>query len=304
MDMQKLKYFIAVVEYGTVSKAAEALNMTQPPLSMLLKKFEEEIGIQLFKRVGRRLHLTEPGHILYQRGVELLASSESILQEAREYQQDKRGNVFIGSATVANLTIIPEVVKRMNESGYHISVHVKEGSTPYILEHLRFHKLDIGIVRNVYNRDDLMTTKLFSEPLMVALPPNHALAGRKTVTLEELKNENFLLYHSSYEFNVSEIIVDECRKRGFSPNVIYWGTETMPILGMVNNGLGVAFPPKSILKMAGITLPPLAELTDPVIKTTMNMVTMKNNIKKDVVDHFLHMAQEVIGEMEEQCLFS
>ncbi len=300
MDFQKLKYFIAVVDNGTVSKAAKALNMTQPPLSMLLKKFEEEIGVQLFRREGKRLFLTDSGQFVYQRGIELLASSEAILQEAREYQQDHRGNVSIGCATVSNFSLIPEIMKRMKDQSFNISTHVKEGSTPFILEHLRFHKLDIGIVRNVYNRSDLITTKLLTEPVMVALPPSHPFAGKKSITLEELNNENFLLHHSSYEYNISDTIIMECKKRGFTPNIIYWGTETLPMLGMVKAGMGITFPPKSVIKSIGIDLPPLVELSDPAITTTLNMVTVKNKVKKEAVDLFLTITKEVIEEMEEE----
>lgn len=300
MDMQKLKYFIAVVEYGTVSNAAKALNMTQPPLSMSLKKFEEEIGFKLFRREGKRLFLTETGRFFYHRGIELLASSESILQEAKEQQQDNYGSISIGCATIANFSLIPEVMKRISKKSINISTHVKEGSTPYILEHLRYHRLDIGIVRNVYNREDLLTTKLLKEPLIVALPPGHPLAKRKSVSLGELKYEKFLLHHSSFEYNVSDTIVLECEKRGFSPNIIYWGTETLPMLGMVNAGMGIAFPPKSVVKNVGFNLPPLVELIDPSIITTLNMVTVKNNVKKEAVDLFLKVAQEVIAEMEQE----
>lgn len=300
MDMQKLKYFISIVEYGTISNAAKALNMTQPPLSMLLKKFEEDIGIKLFRREGRRLFLTETGQFVYHRGIELIASSEAILQEAREQQQDNYGSISIGCATISNFSLIPEVIKRISKKSINLSTHVREGSTPYILEHLRYHRLDIGIVRNVYNREDLLTTKLLTEPLMVALPPGHPLAGRKSVRLEELKDEKFLLHHSSFEYNVSYTIIMECKKRGISPNVIYWGTETLPMLGMVNAGMGIAFPPKSVVKNIGFNLPPLADLTDPTIITTLNMVTVKNSIKKEAVDLFLTIAQEVIAEMEQE----
>ncbi|GIN90543.1 LysR family transcriptional regulator [Siminovitchia terrae] len=300
MDIQKLKYFIAVVENGTVSKAAKVLNMTQPPLSMLLKKFEDEIGIQLFRREGKRLYLTDSGQLVYQRGIELLASSEAILQEAREYQQDHRGTVSIGCAAVANFSLIPEVIKRMNDRSINIVTHVKEGSPPYILDHLRFHKLDIGMVRNVYNRNDLITTKLFTEPVMVALPPGHPFSEKKSVALEELKDENFLLHHSSYEYNISDTIIMECKKRGITPNIVYWGTETLPMLGMVKAGMGIAFPPKSVIKSVGVALPPLVELSSPSITTTLNLVTMKNSVPKDAVVMFLKILQEVIAEMTKE----
>lgn len=300
MDMQKLKYFIAVVESGTISAAAQTLKMTQPPLSMLLKKFEEDIGVQLFRREGKRLILTETGQFVYQRGIELVASAEAILKEAREHQEENYGSVSIGNATVANFSIIPEIIKRINSRSINLSIEVKEGTTPYILEHLRYHKLDIGIIRNVYNRKDLVTTKLLTEPLVVALPPSHPLAGRKSVKLEELANEKLLLHHSSFEYNVSDILLMEFKKRGIPTSVLYWGTETLPMLSMVNEGMGIAFPPKSVIKNTGFNLPPVVELHDPVITAPLNIVTVKNNVKKKAVDLFLSIAQEVISEMEQE----
>lgn len=300
MDMQKLKYFINIVEHGTISRAAKALNMTQPPLSIILKKFEEEIGLNLFQRKGKRLFLTESGHFMYKRGIELIASAEAILNEARIQEQGNFGTISIGSATVSNFALIPEVMKRISERSINLSVEVKEGSTPYILDHLRYHRLDIGIIRNVYNRDDLTTTKLLTEPLIVALPPNHPLAEKKSVKLEELKDEKFLLHHSSFEYDVSETIILESKKRGFSPTIAYWGNETLPMLGMVNAGMGIAFPAKSVLKSVGFNLPPLVELSDPVILTNLNMVTVKNHVKTDAVSLFLEVAQEVIDEMKQE----
>lgn len=297
MDMQKLEYFIAIVDHGTISKAALALNMTQPPLSIAIKSFEEEIGVQLFKRLGKRLHLTDSGKLLYDRGKELLVSSLAVIKEVTEHQQGKRGHVTIGCSTVANLTIIPEVVKRLNERSIHITIQVKEGNAAYVLDQLRFHKMDIGIVRNIFDKEDFYTTALLSEPLMVAIPPNHPLAKEKSIKLDALKNENFLLQHTTFGHGISEFILDACQTQGFTPNVIYWGTETLPMLSMVKRGLGIAFSPMSFAKLTDFNLPPLLELESPIVHTQLNLVTLKNSVKKAATEQFLEITKEVIDEL-------
>lgn len=297
MDMQKLKYFIAVVEHGTISKAAMALNMTQPPLSMSLKSFEEEIGIQLFKRIGKRIQITDSGRLLYDRGKELLASSMAVLQEVHEQEQGKRGHVIIGCSTVANLTIIPEVVKRLSDRSIHITTQVKEGNAAYILEQLRYHQMDIGIVRNIFNKEDLHTTALLTERLLVAVPPNHPLANKQSIKLEELAKENFLLQHTTFGHGISDFILEACQTQGFTPNVIYWGTETLPMLSMVKRGLGIAFSPMSFANLTDFTLPPLLELASPVVHTQLNLVTLKNSVKKAATEQFLKITKEVIEEL-------
>ncbi|PIC63382.1 hypothetical protein CSV79_12150 [Sporosarcina sp. P13] len=298
MNIQKLKYFIAVVEHGTISKAAIALNMSQPPLSAAIRSFEEELDVDLFNRVGKRIHLNDTGKLLYKRGKELLASAEIIIQEIHEHHKGNRGHVTIGCSTIANLTIIPEVVQYFNENDIPISIHVKEGNAAYILEQIRHHKMDIGILRNVFNKEDLHTTTLLSERLLVALPPSHPLVNNKSITLEELKHEKFFLQHTTFGHGISDNILEECHIRGFNPEVIYWGTETLPMLSMVKKGMGVAFCPVAFSKLEGFCLPPLLELSDPVIHSKLNLVTSKNSVKKAATEHFIQVTKEIIKSLD------
>ena len=298
MNIQKLKYFIAVVDYGTISKAAISLNITQPPLSAAIRGFEEELGVDLFDRVGKRMHLNETGELLYKRGKELLASTEIIIQEIHEHHQGQRGHVTIGCSTIANLTVIPEVVHYFNERDIPITIHVKEGNAAYILDEIRHHKIDIGILRNVFNKEDLHTTTLLTERLLVALPPSHPLSDNKSITLEELKDEKFFLQHTTFGHGISDFIMEECHLRGFNPNVIYWGTETLPMLNMVRRGMGVAFCPAAFSKLEGFNPPPLLELSDPVIHSKLNLVTSKNSVKKAATEHFIKVAKEIVKDWD------
>lgn len=294
MDLEKLRYFIKVVETGSVSKAAIALNMTQPPLSIAIRKLEEELGVELFSRKGKRLTLTDTGHLLYERGKDLLFSTREITKEIVEHDAGSYGTVTIGCSTIANITIIPEVVKRLNERDIRITIRVLEGNTAFILEQLRLHKMDIGLVRNIFDKKDFHTTALLSEPLFVALPPGHPLANRKTVELKELKEDNFLMPYTTLGHGISDFILEGCDAAGFTPNVIYWGTETFPMLNMVRENLGIAFAPALFRYIKHYDLPPLVHLINPSIEAKLNLVTLKNSIHKAATEQFLAVTKEVI----------
>ncbi|MFC4801309.1 LysR family transcriptional regulator [Neobacillus sp. GCM10023253] len=297
MDIQKLRYFIEIVEKGSLSQAAIALNMTQPPLSSVIKKLESELDVQLFDRRGKKLILTDTGRLLYNRAKNLIASADIIMNELVELDKGLKGQVVVGCSTNANLTIIPKVVQRINDTS-NIVIKVKEGNTSYILDELRNHRLDVGIVRNVFKRDDLHNEILFSEPLMLALPPNHRLLRKKgNVRIEDLKDEKFLLQSTTFGHGISEIIIEECQANGFFPNVIYWGTETLPMLNMVQLGLGIAFFPKSFLKLENFRFPPIVEVEDSSLIIKIGLVTFKDRIHKAATDKFLEVTKSVIDDL-------
>lgn len=296
MDMVRLNYFITIVDEGSISRAASKLNMTQPPLSMALKKFEEELGFSLFSRKGRQLAITSAGKIIYERGKELIFSSNAIIKEATEQNEGKTGSLTIGCSTIANLTIIPLVMERMKEKNINIKVKVLEGNTAFILEQLQSHHMDIGFVRNVFNKTEFDTQTLLYEPLSIALPPDHALSKNQSISLIELKDDNFLMPYTTLGYGISEFIIEGCESLGFQPNIIYQGTETLPMLDMVKRGLGVAFVPALFKQINGFELPKLLKLTDPEIRASLNLATLKSNVQKSATEKFLSITKEVIED--------
>lgn len=298
MDMTKLNYFITIVDEGSVSQAASKLNMTQPPLSMALKKFEEELGFQLFSRKGKKLSITSAGLIIYERGKELIFSSNAIIKEAIEQNEGKTGSVTIGCSTVANLTIIPLVMQRMKDRNINITVKVLEGNTVFILDQLQSHQMDIGFVRNVFNKVEFDTKTLLYEPLYIALPPAHALSKNESISLNELKNESFLMPHTTLGYGISEFILEGCESLGFQPKIIYQGTETLPMIDMVSRGLGIAFVPALFKEIKNYKLPTLIKLKNPEIRASLNLATLKSNVQKSATEQFLSITKEIIEEYD------
>lgn len=272
MDEHRLKCFIAVYELGSVSAAAVRLHMTQPPLSILLRKLEDELGVGLFDRSGHRLVPTATGELFYLRAKALQASLQAMRRELLEAEQGSRGTVHIGCATAASLFIMPGVMEHIAASGLKITVHVHEGETGYMLQRLRERSLDLIICRSQYTAPELENQVLMDEPLLLALPPGHRLHDRAQVHIGELRDERFLLHSSLLGSGISDMLLRACQDAGFTPDVLYWGVETLPMLLMVQKGLGVAFAPQSFAHLGMQGLPRLVPLDDPALRTHLNII--------------------------------
>lgn len=272
MDEHRLKCFVAVYEEGSVSAAAARVHMTQPPLSILLRKLEHELGVALFDRGGHRLKPTETGDLFYLRAKALLANLQAVRRELREVQHGARGIVRIGCATAASLFIMPSVMQELQRSALAITVEVHEGEVGHTLQHLRERSLDLVISRSQYVAPELETRVVMDEPLHVALPPGHPLAGRGPVPLAALRHERFLLHRSPLGTGISDVVLQACHDAGFVPNVVYWGGETLPMLLMAQRGLGVAFAPQRFARLTSPALPALAPLQDAALTTRLHLI--------------------------------
>jgi DNA-binding transcriptional LysR family regulator len=271
MDEHRLKCFIAVYEEGSVSGAAIRLHMTQPPLSILLRKLEDELGVGLFDRSDRRLIPTDTGALFYMRAKAMLANFETTRRELREAEGGSRGHVHLGCSTAASLFIIPELMQHIRCSAMDITMHVHEGETIHMLQQLRVRSLDLILSRSQHVAPDLESHAIMEEPLCVALPASHRLAGRTSVAISELRDERFMLHHSPTGTGITERVLRACREAGFEPNVVYWGAETLPMLLMAEKGLGVTFSPQSFTQLGSVRLPRLIPLEAPELRTNLNL---------------------------------
>lgn len=298
MDLHRLRCFIRIVEAGSVSKAAESLNMTQPPLSIMMGKLEKELNVSLFDRSGRRLTLTRDGEFLYQRGKELIASTENMVKELVEHNDGMRGTITAGCNTSANLFIIPDAVKKLRDETPNIVMRVKEGNSSFVLSELRNYKMDIGIVRTIFEAEDLHVSTLMTEPLLLALPPGHPLLKKKSISMADLRNEKFILPTSSHGSGIAEEILEACNNSGFTPDVVYWGTEVFPMLFMVKKGVGISFAPYNFSRINWPDLPKLVPLAEPKLETKLSLVTLQNHYQPSIVKRFLDITRHVAKELQ------
>lgn len=293
MNAHQLRCFVAVVDFGSVSKAAESLHMTQPPLSILIRKLEARHEVTLFDRINNRLIPTQAGLQLYRRAKDLLASMQAIHHELQECHHGLRGTVTVGCATSASLFIIPKVMQEIQRQDLDITVQVHEGSTDFVVQHLRDLTFDVGICRSKFTGDDLQTVSLFKEPLMLALPSAHALLDKRDIRLEDLREERFLMHQSNTGPGISSGLIEACQLAGFSPKAVYWGVETLPLLLMVEMGMGISFAPWSFSTLQAAGLPKFVPISDPPMETQLNLITPRASVPSPVTKRFLEITNMV-----------
>jgi len=296
MDEHQLRCFVTVVETGNLSKAARLLNMTQPPLSILIQKLEQALDVTLFNRQKNRLVLSEPGRLFYIRAKDILASFKTLRHDVKNNAAGTEGNVSIGCSTAASLFILPLVMERIQQEGLNITVNVREGASAYILNCLRGNELDAGIIRTRFQSEDLVMRTLMTESLMLAVAQDHPLATRHEVTLSDLAQENFLLHSSTDSNGIREHILEACSTVGFNPKIIYSGNETLPMLMMIERGLGVGFAPKMFEKIFTGQRVKFIELLRPKLTSQLNLVTVKSRAESAVTTRFLKIVSEILND--------
>ncbi len=273
MDLRHLRYFVAVAQERNFSRAAERLNIAQPPLSRQIRQLEEEIGADLFDRSTRPLRLTETGRLLYQHALQAVSGFDQVRTlMARQKASPSRHFIigFVGSVLFGHL---PQVLRRFGEQ-LDAMVHVSliEMSSHDQVTALREGRIDAGFGRLRVEDGAVRRIVLTEEPLVAALPDNHPLATQDApLHLAQLAVESFVLYprpsRPSYADQVLSLFEDHGLELDFRHEV----QELQTALGMVAAGVGVSIVPASAqsLHRPDLLFRPIAE-TDAVSPIILN----------------------------------
>lgn len=299
MNFDKLSYFVRVVEKGGITKAAISLNMTQPPLSKAIKDLEEELESNLFIRKGKRLELTETGKYLYEKGKKLITYSSKMKDDIRVLDGKKERVINVGCSNVAAITVVPKIIKKVREKNLKLKVNVVEGPTSYLLEQLRYNKLDIVIARNILDSDDNFDiTVLYTEPIHIVLPKKHELASKNFLEIIDLKDEKFILPLSTTGYGLSEYIIDGCQASGFTPEISYWGGQSLPMIELVKEGMGIAFVPASYENIISMKKIEMIPLKSNLVHARCYAIKLKMEIFSKSTELFMNLINEVIYESD------
>lgn len=270
MELRHLIYFEAVARHEHVSRAAIELSVAQPAITKQLQDLERELeGGKLFERVGRRLRLTATGRVLLTHARTVLAQVDTLRAEMRERGGYASGRVGIGAPPSIGERLLPEVLRRFHRDYPRVELHVVEGDTSMLLSQLDTGSIDMAVVTLPLVQRGLTLTQLFSEDLVVVLPPDHPLAEQPVVRIADLADERFLL-HSPAGF-VREATTQACRQAGFMPQVVLDSGSIELVLRLVAADLGIAIiPPIALTGAEPLAVRPLH---DPPIRRTMGLAT-------------------------------
>jgi LysR family hydrogen peroxide-inducible transcriptional activator len=260
MEFHQLRYFCAIADSGGFSRAARLTHVSQPSLSQQIHKLEEELGAQLFDRIGRTVRLTELGRAFLPRARALLSDLEAARSAVAESSTSITGSVVVGVIPTIAPYFLPPLLATFSRRYPQARVTVVEEITPLLLERLRSGAIDVAVVAVPLQArgHEFQTFPLIEEKLYAALPKRHALAKRKSITLGEFHDEPFLLLRDGHCFR--ETAVAACRRARVQPKIIFESGQFSSILSMVCAGLGVSIIPAMALeKRSGCQFVPLAD---------------------------------------------
>ncbi|KRB85521.1 LysR family transcriptional regulator [Sphingomonas sp. Root710] len=263
MELRLLHYFVTLAETSNFHRAAERLHISQPPLTVAIRKLEQELGAPLFDRNPRGVTLTAAGEAALEPARATLAQAEQVRQAAKQGVAGERGRLTIGFVGSATFALLPRLIEPFRRKYPAVELILNEGNSLEIQNKVEAGSLDLGLVRLPLQRSSKVTTAVVErDQLVAALPNSHPLARKRRLDLRQLADEPFIV-HSEVSI-LRATTVAACQNAGFVARIVQEAVQLQTILSLVQSGLGVALVPAKAQRFAPdrVTLVPLAELID------------------------------------------
>jgi DNA-binding transcriptional LysR family regulator len=264
IDLKQLKYFLAVAEEKSFSRAAERLHISQPPLSQQIMKLESELGVRLFTRTTRSFELTVAGKALMSEASELLAKMRMTIDTIRQIDRGEVGRLRVGIVGSAMWGPIPSLLERFQTQFPKVTWTLHEAGPNEQWEALRARQIDVGFWReprldeDVLKQAALRQQLCFRENVCVAVNERHPLASQPAIELTDIANEPMLTLHLDQSAE-PRYLIQCCVNAGFQPTIFQEAAEPQTLLAMVGAGLGVALMPETTARIGwpGVTFLPV-----------------------------------------------
>ncbi|MFP3462931.1 LysR substrate-binding domain-containing protein [Arthrobacter globiformis] len=249
VEVRQARYFIAVAEELNFSRAADRLNMSQPPLSQAILQLERQLGLTLLNRSSRSVLLTDAGQVFLEQCRLLVGASERAREVAALATGGLAGTLRIGAVTSAFAETLPRILKRFRASRPLVELHVREIDSHHGRNALERSELDLAIIRQTPTGKRLTSVPLRRDHFVVAMPEDHRLAGAEgPVSLAEFRDDPWVWLPRHISPDYHDELVTACRQAGFSPEAQHYANSINSQLAMVTCGLGVTIAPESSVR--------------------------------------------------------
>lgn len=282
MDIRQLRYFLAIAEEENITKAAEKLHMSQPPLSQQLKIIEDELGVTLIERSTRKIQLTDTGKILRHRAEQMIGLMETTIKELKDINEGVKGTLSIGTVSSSGATLLPERIRSFHEEYPGINFQIWEGDTYRVLELLNSGVIEIGIIRTPFNSEIYESICLPNEPMVAASSNLYWEENEKSICLNKLSDKQLIV-----DRRFEKIIVEACQKLGFEPKILCRSDDARSILLWASTGIGVAIVPKAAVGLIPSTNLLYKEINQPSLETKTAIIWMRDRYLSSASRHFL-----------------
>jgi DNA-binding transcriptional LysR family regulator len=248
MNIRLLEYFIIMAETRQITVAAQKLHMAQPPLSRNLQKLEDELGVILFNRTNKGIELTNSGKALYEKAKELLGNYKEMVDMVKETEKGICGMIRIGTI-FSTIPLFTDKISYIRKHYPLIEFQIIQDSHAELMEKLKNGLLDVMFFSMPsIGQNDFSFMTLDADPLVLVVNKDMDPAPKQDfVTIDHLKDVPLCMMQTGDFYGYNEILIAECKKHGFSPNIICQCNSTSAVITLVAKGIGLSYQPKIVV---------------------------------------------------------
>ncbi|TBL81332.1 LysR family transcriptional regulator [Paenibacillus thalictri] len=296
MDIRQMRYFLAIASEQQITRAAKRLNMEQPPLSRQLKQMEEQLGVTLFDRSGKRLTLTPAGELLRQKAERFIHEFDETMKEVQELDEGIKGVLGIG-AVVSCISLLPSRIERFRKSYPEVTYKIWEGDHFLLADLLERRNIELVVARLPYEADagqeSYSVLPLPSDPFVAVIPAGwHSNAGTEAIQMKELADFPFLTLKTDRTVGMHERVIKECRDHGFEPQVICECSSVTIILSLVAAGIGATVFPKSVMSSFTLLGIKVLAISDTDFQSDVGVLWLKDRYLSKSARRFIDIFAE------------
>lgn len=261
MNLNQLEYFCAAVRCQSITQAAKKLYVTQPAISGAIRELEREFSVNLFSHARNKLALTDEGQLFYERAELLLREVETATRQLKDLSTSRQP-VCVGIPPLWGSTFFPDLLRDFNDKFPDIRLTFYEYGSAKAAQLVQEEELDVALVNlSLDNPDKFHSVCIGRDHFVAAVDPAHPLAGRKSVTLEELAGQPLVMYNTDSVQN--RIIRSRFDRIGIVPNILIYTSQIYTMKSMIHNNTCVSFFYASLLQdhpdLVGIPIAPWIE---------------------------------------------
>lgn len=246
MTLTELRYLVALAQQRHFGRAAEICYVSQPTLSVAIKKLEDELGVVLFERRKQDISLTPIGQRIVEQAQRVLEEASAIKQLAEQGQDQLKGPLRLGAIYTIGPYLFPNLIPVLHENAPQMPLVIEENYTARLSERLRQGELDVALLALPFEEPGLVTLPLYDEPFVIVIPSSHPWTARSDIPAAELAQENLLMLGSGHCFRTQ--VLDACpgcvqRLSDQSQRQTIEGTSLETLRHMVASGMGITVLP-------------------------------------------------------------
>ncbi|WP_017811073.1 LysR family transcriptional regulator [Paenibacillus shenyangensis] len=277
MDIRQLHYYCTIIEEGQITRAARTLHMAQPPLSQQLRLMEEELGVVLIHREGKRWEVTQAGQRLYERARHLLREMENIQQEISDVDQGLTGSITIGTSSIC-ISRVSRHISEFHRDYPEVYHKILYGDTSHLEELLHQHKIDFALLLlPVEDERDYEIMPLSDDPFVAVVPREWTeLCQTESLTLEQIAEYPLLLARRMSGEGAYENIIGEFEQRQLQPRVVLDCPDISALFSFAAAGMGLTLIPESEIQQVYADRLCVIPLQQAIIRTRPALVWLKS----------------------------